>query len=302
MNVLILGITGMLGHKLWQVIGERRPDWKVFGTVRRIPGGPERVLFDPYCDWIIQGVHGADFDSLIRAFAVARPDVVVNCIGIIKLRASAREAVPSIAVNSLLPHRLVALSYAAGARFIHISTDCVFAGTRGGYREDDVADAMDLYGRSKHLGEVASPGALTLRTSIIGREINSAAGLVEWFLSNRLQAGGSGTADGFHRAVFSGLTTLELSRTIRQLIDEQPVLSGLYHVSAEAIDKHSLLCSIGEAWQAGVDVRRSDRVIIDRSLDSRRFREACGWSPPDWASMIADMVADPTPYDEWRQL
>ncbi|HET8772651.1 MAG TPA: SDR family oxidoreductase [Thermoanaerobaculia bacterium] len=291
-RLLILGGAGMLGHKVWQRLSPR------FDTLVTLRSPAAKVgLFDP--ERVIQGVDVTDFARLDALVADVRPDVVVNCVGIIKQLAEAHEAIPSITINSLLPHRLAAACAQAGARLIHISTDCVFSGRRGMYREDDFSDAEDLYGRSKFLGEVSGPGALTLRTSIIGRELRGTSGLVEWFLANR-----GGAVDGYEKAIFSGLTTLALADLIGDLIDNfngrHPSLAGLYQVSTEPIDKLSLLNLLNEAYGANVIIRPSSAVRIDRSLDSSRFREATGWSPQPWPALVEAMAADATPYDEWR--
>jgi dTDP-4-dehydrorhamnose reductase len=282
----------MLGHKLWQ---RALPRFETTATVRSAArffvdrGYPEQSVL-PHVDV-------SDGSSLVRAFASARPDVVINCIGVVKQLASAHDPLLSISRNSLLPHQLADLSRAAGARLIHISTDCVFSGRKGMYTEDDVSDAEDLYGRSKFLGEVDGPGCLTLRTSIIGRELSTRNGLVEWFLSNR-----SKSVNGYSRAIFSGLTTNALSDLILDLIESSPDLHGLYHVSADPIDKYDLLHMLNDAYDAGVQIRRDESVVIDRSLDSSRFRAATSFAPRPWPEMIAAMAADPTPYDEWRNL
>jgi dTDP-4-dehydrorhamnose reductase len=292
-RLLILGGAGMLGHKVWQRLS---PRFDTLVTLRS--PAAEYGLFDP--QRVIEGIDVTDFARLDALIAEVRPDVVVNCVGIIKQLSQAHEAIPSITINSLLPHRLAAACAKTGARLIHISTDCVFSGRRGMYREDDISDAEDLYGRSKYLGEVGG-GALTLRTSIIGRELRGTSGLVEWFLANR-----GGAVDGYEKAIFSGLTTIALADLIGDLIDNfngrHPSLEGLYQVSTEPIDKLTLLNLLNEAYGANVIIRPSSAVRIDRSLDSSRFREATGWSPKPWPALVEAMAADSTPYDEWRNM
>lgn len=290
-RVLILGGAGMLGHKLAQHFRDR---FETFVTTRASRSSYERFDLAPP-ERLLTGVDANDFDSVVRAVAAARPDVVVNAVGIIKQQPAARDPIVSLSVNSLFPHRLAALCSAAGARLVHVSTDCVFSGRRGGYREADAPDAEDLYGRSKLLGEVDAPGALTLRTSIIGRELQSAYGLVEWFLS---QAGGR--VQGYTRAVFSGLPTLALARLVAEVIERHPDLHGLYHVSADPIDKCSLLRLLRDAYGVEVEIEPSDGVEIDRSLDSSRFRSLTGYSPRPWPELVAEMASDPTPYHHWR--
>ncbi|MBA3884632.1 MAG: SDR family oxidoreductase [Acidobacteria bacterium] len=289
MKLLILGGAGMLGHKLWQLAGGRKETWATVRDARAL----RFDVLDP--TRLVPGVQAEQFDTVVRALASVRPDVVVSCIGIVKQRGEAKDPLASITVNSLFPHRLAALCAAAGARLIHISTDCVFAGRTGGYRESDEPDASDLYGRSKQLGEVGGPGALTLRTSIIGRELATAQGLVEWFLAQK------GHAPGFTKAVFSGLTTIELSHVILRVMESHEGLEGIYHVAANPITKYDLLVLLNRAYGRGLTIEPDESVRIDRSLDGAQFREATGYQAPDWPTMVAAMAADETPYDRWRE-
>lgn len=269
----------MLGHKLWQAA---LPRVEAKATVRSagqffIERGYPRESMLPHFDV-------GDKDALVRAFAAAKPHVVVNCIGVVKQLAGSKDALTVIALNSLLPHQLADLCCAAGARLIHISTDCVFSGRKGMYLEGDLSDAEDLYGKSKFLGEVDRLGCLTIRTSIIGRELLTQNGLVEWFLSNRGKR-----VDGYARAIFSGLTTNRLSTLILDVIEEHPKLSGIYQAAAEPIDKYALLHLLNEAYDARVEIRCDNSVVIDRSLDGSRFRAATSFTAPTWPEMIAAM-------------
>jgi dTDP-4-dehydrorhamnose reductase len=223
------------------------------------------------------------------------PDVVINAIGLVKQRPDAVDPIKAVRVNALLPHLLHRAVSGIGGRLIQISTDCVFDGARGGYRESETPDAVDLYGRSKVLGEVTGPGALTLRTSMVGRELSGRAGLLEWFLSHR-----NGEVPGFTHAVFSGLTTPVFSDLLLTLVERHPGLTGLYHVGADPIDKARLLRLLNDAYGAGVAVVPAPDVRLDRSLDSSAFRAATGWVPPSWESMVSGLAASPLPYDDWR--
>lgn len=292
MRLLVLGGTGMLGHKLWQQASGPLDAW---ATIRGEElSGPAAAVLDP--DRVITGVSAEDPASVARALERSGADAVVNCIGIVKQSSAASDPVPSIKVNSLFPHQAAAICRERGARFVHVSTDCVFSGSRGSYTEDDVADAGDLYGRSKLLGEATGPGSLTVRTSIVGRELASEFGLVEWFLG---EAGGS--VRGFSKAIFSGFTTQALAAVLTSILTEHPELEGLWHVSAEPIDKDRLLRMVRDAYGVEVEIEADDSVAIDRSLDSSRFRGATGWQPPGWEQMIEEMAADPTPYEEIRR-
>jgi dTDP-4-dehydrorhamnose reductase len=290
-RVLVLGGAGMLGHKVLQVCGARFDTWATFR------GDVERYVSCGLVDRqrAVTGVDAMRFETVERALREVKPDVVVNCIGVVKQLAEGHDPIVSITINSLLPHRVAAVCADIGARVIHVSTDCVFSGRKGMYLESDQPDAEDLYGRSKLLGEVATENALTLRTSIIGRELRSTTGLVEWFLSNR-----GGGVKGFSEAVFSGLTTPALAALIGDLIASDLPLHGLYQVSAEPINKYDLLLLLDRAYEANVMIHRSTELRIDRSLDSTRFRQAAGWQPASWPDMVTALAHDPTPYELWR--
>jgi len=287
MKILVLGATGMLGHKLMQVLSR---SYDVFGTVRGKSASykPHPVLggLSLYGD-----THAEDLDSIVKVLAQVRPDVVVNCIGVIKQHPLSSDTLHSITINSLFPHRLQRLCKTSGARMIHISTDCVFSGRKGYYIESDTPDAEDLYGRTKLLGEVSEPGSLTIRTSIIGRELQSKYGLVEWFLGNR-----GGRVQGYANAIFTGFTSLALADIIRNLIKAQPDLHGLWHISSDPISKYDLLRLINHELDLRVVIDRNENFRCDRSLNSDRFRKATGFISPRWEEMIAGMARDPTAY------
>ena len=281
----------MLGHKLVSVLRDGFDTW---ATVRGRAGAYARYgVFDDRKTF--EGVDVLRFETIIDVFARCRPEAVVNCVGIIKQLPEARDRTLSLAVNSLLPHRLQQLCQASGARLVHFSTDCVFSGRRGMYKEGDPSDAVDLYGRTKFLGETDGPGAVTIRSSIIGRELTTSSGLVEWFLSNR-----GGRVEGYTRAIYSGFTTLAMARIVRSILLDHPALCGTIQVSSDPISKYGLLLLLRDAYGIDVEITPSDRPQIDRSLDSSRFRALTGFAPPSWGEMVEEMAADPTPYGQWR--
>ena len=273
MKVLVLGGDGMLGHELYR---ELRDHHETRVTQRR--GSAEVHVF--------AGVEARGSRRIEEVIAQFRPAAVVNCIGIVKQRPESEDAAASIEVNALLPHRVAAACRAAGARAIHLSTDCVFSGARGAYREEDPPDPVDLYGRSKLLGEIAGEGALTLRTSMIGLGGSRKSGLVDWFLAQQ------GRVQGYRKAVFSGLTTRALARVIRLLIEKHPAASGLYHLSAAPISKYDLLVALRERLARSIDIVPADEPRIDRSLDSARFRNAFAWQPPAWEAMLDELAGE----------
>ncbi len=277
----------MLGHKLLQLLSQ---DFCTWATVRESISAYSHF---PALDGqrLIGGVSAQDFDAVISAINIAKPAVIINCIGVVKQVPAAQDAITSIAINSLFPHRLYQLCRAADIRLINISTDCVFTGNLGFYSEPDVTDAQDLYGRSKLLGEVDLPGCLTIRTSLIGRQLAARYGLIEWFLSQEGQS-----VDGYTNVRFSGLTTIALSEIIRKLIKSCPELYGLWHVSSEPISKFDLLMLVKKVYDLRIDVNRSDTPHCDRSLNSARFLKETGISIPSWTNMVQCMHDDPTPY------
>lgn len=283
MKILVLGVTGMLGSAVFKYIASHTSH-SVFGTMR---GRGGRKYFDEkYAENFYSDVDVLDYETLVGVFEQARPDVVINCVGLIKQLAQAKDPLSTLPLNSMLPHRLSKLCALIGARLVHVSTDCVFTGEKGMYLESDISDAVDLYGKSKFIGEVQDqPHAITLRTSIIGHELASSASLVDWFLSQE------GAVKGFTKAIFSGVPTSELARIITDFVIPNPQLFGLYHVSAEPIDKFTLLNEIAKIYEKKIDIVPDDHLAIDRSLDSTRFRQAVGYVPPAWPDLIQFMRA-----------
>ena len=283
----------MLGHKLAQIYKNRFETWV---TVRSAGTTLSQLgILDP--KRLLTGVDASRFDSIIQAVELVHPEVVINCIGVIKQSPAIHDTLAAIEVNSILPQRLAILCQVANARLIHISTDCVFSGHKGNYTEDDVSDAEDLYGRTKFLGEVAKSDCLTIRTSIIGRELNTSFGLVEWFLGQR-----DGRVKGFTKAIYTGFTTAELATIIESVIVNHPKLEGVYNVSSNPITKYDLLCILNDAFKTNIAIDHDDNAVIDRSLDSSRFRNNTGFNPKEWQEMINDMIHDPSPYEHWRRI
>jgi dTDP-4-dehydrorhamnose reductase len=281
-KVLVLGGDGMLGHELYLALRARH---EARVTLRQpLAAYAAGGLFDAGNAYAGVDVRtSGKVDEVVSQF---KPQAVVNCVGIVKQRPESEDAIVSIEVNSLLPHRLALACRAAGARLVHLSTDCVFSGSRGRYSETDRPDPVDLYGRSKLMGEVSGEGALTLRTSMIGRGLYRKTSLVDWLVAQK------GKVQGYRNAVFSGLTTRELSRVIGLIIDKHPHASGLYHLSAEPIDKFQLLSKLRQRLGLDLEIVPADEPRIDRSLDSTRFRRVFGYAPPAWDAMLDELAQD----------
>ncbi len=253
----------------------------VVGTVRSLSSLGD-IAYE-FKDQLINNVDVESDGALIDIFARVMPDVVINCVGVVKQLSSSSDPLVALPLNSLLPHRLASICKVRGARLIHLSTDCVFSGKGGLYTEDDVPDAQDLYGVSKRLGEVNYPHTVTLRTSIIGHELNGSRSLVDWFLAQE------GCVNGFDQAIYSGLPTVEIARIIRDYVLPNDDLRGLYHVSADPITKYELLNLVAKTYEKTIQVKRSSDVKIDRSLDSSKFKSATGFSSESWPEMIKRM-------------
>lgn len=283
----------MLGHMLVRVLGRTN---EVFATVR---GNNISIAKTGICDAerVFTAVDALDSEAVERTVKEISPDVLVNAVGVIKHRDESKNKIRCIDINSVFPHRLAALAREIGARFVTFSTDCVFKGDKGAYEEEAPVDAEDVYGQSKALGEVCEDGSLTIRTSIIGRELKDSGSLVEWVISNR-----GGEVNGYANAMYSGFTTLELSRIVDLVLHGHGDLEGLYHVSSEPISKFELIGLVSKHFDLGIAVRRDEEFVLDRTLNSDRFRNATGYRPKTWPEMIKEMAADAISYEEWRKL
>ncbi|EGR2415813.1 dTDP-4-dehydrorhamnose reductase [Vibrio cholerae] len=282
MKVLVIGATGMLGYSIFSNLSELS-SLDVYGTVRTIDGV---ASFFASTDKLISNVEVKDFATLEKAVLATKPDVVINCIGLIKQHDISKQHVEAIEINALLPHKIAQLCDTIDARLIHFSTDCVFDGKVGSYLESDLPTATDLYGKSKCLGEVDYGKHVTLRTSIIGHELKSSVSLIDWFLSQE------DSVRGFSKAVFSGLPTAFVAKILADYIIPNSSLSGLYHLSADPIDKHSLISIVADVYDKPINIEKFNEFVIDRSLNSTKFREETGFIPPSWDELVKFMHSD----------
>lgn len=290
--ILVLGGSGMLGHKVFQRL---RASLEGVECTLRVPatGAAARSgLFSGH--ETVVGVDARRWDSVDSVLSRRSPRWVVNCIGVVKQRDDANSAELCIEVNSLLPHKLANRVRAWGGRLIHFSTDCVFSGRRGDYTEVDASDAEDLYGKTKALGEVGGAHALTLRTSMIGRELAGHRSLLDWLLGQRGR-----TVRGFTRHFYSGVTTLHLADLVATIIERESPLEGLFQVTAPRTSKHDLLCMLRDAYRLDVAITPDDTTHCDRSMLGERFDTAFGRTAPNWQSLITELAHDTTPYDQW---
>ena len=290
-RIVVTGGTGMLGHKMFQRLSQQFSE--VYCTLRQ-PQPAESVAASAFLNGpkALLGVDVTDFESLAGWLRALRPDYIINCVGVIKQRDTAKAAIPCIVINSLLPHKLAEMASSWGGRVIHFSTDCVFSGKRGGYRESDDSDAEDLYGKSKFLGEVATANALTLRTSIIGRELNEHRSLLDWFISQN-----HSKVHGFRRVIYSGVTTNYLSDVVAKIIKDHPALHGLYQVVSDPISKYDLLTLLRDAYGLDIEIEAEEQTQSDRSMNGDKLRSAIGHQTPPWPELVRQLAEDPTPYE-----
>ena len=279
-HIVILGSSGMLGNAVTRYFLQET-DFSVTGAVRS--KGSIGLFPQNLQEHIVWGVVVDSFDTVRGFIKEQQPDIVINCVGLVKQLSDANDPLIALPINSLFPHMLARCCAEYGARVIHMSTDCVFSGSKGGYLDNDIPDAHDLYGVSKRLGEVDYPNAVTLRTSIIGHELNGNRSLIDWFLSQE------GSVKGFSKAIFSGLPTVEIARIIKDYVIPNKELRGLYHVSAEPINKYDLLSLVADIYGHNTKVIKDTDFKIDRSLDSSRFRAFTGFKPAPWHEMIITM-------------
>ena len=280
-KILVLGVTGMAGHVIFMQMSEKT-DLDVYATARK-SNDLSQWFSKKLIKNILTGVDADNFDTFAEAFKIIKPDIVINCIGLIKQLPIASDPSSAIGINALLPHRIAALCDSANSRMIHISTDCVFDGSKGSYKEEDPSDAKDLYGRSKFLGEVEYPHSITLRTSMIGHELKGKLSLIEWFFAQKTKV------RGFVNAIYSGLPTVELAKIIIDYVIPNSDLKGVYHVSSEPISKYDLLKLVVQKYEKKIQIEKYNDFYKNLSLDSSAFYHVTGYKSPSWPKLIEKM-------------
>lgn len=280
MRILVLGASGMLGSQIIKRFN-LEPFLHVYGCMRNLDlfnFFPKSCRFN-----LIKCGDLSKTESIFSILDLALPDVVINCAGLTKHKEFADNPKVILPINATMPHQFAAACDDRRIRFIHISSDCVFSGHKGGYVEDDIPDALDLYGKSKMMGEVVNGNALTLRTSMIGHELHSSFGLLEWFLNQNIQC------SGFSKVIFSGLPTVVIAEIILEYVLPNPNLKGLYHVSADPINKYDLLKLIAGVYGKNIQINKNCDSKIDRSLNYQKFKSTTGYTPADWLTLIRAM-------------
>ena len=270
----------MIGNCLFKYLSLKKK-YQVYGFVRnKMILNHENKLIDKKKLIEVQILGNNNFKKVIQDL---NPEVIINCAGIVKQNPLIKNIPLTIELNSLFPHNLNLSCKELNCRLIQLSTDCVFSGRKGNYKENDYADANDLYGRSKFMGEINDKNCLTIRTSFIGHELKNKWGLLSWFLSQGKKV------NGFKNAIYSGLTTLEISKIIYKFVLPNKKLNGLYHIASKPIDKFSLLRIINEIYEKDITINKDYSLIIDKSLDYSKFKEVTGYEPIEWEDALKEL-------------
>lgn len=279
----------MVGHKLTQVLSKDLDVWGTSTTDADYIAGFTGVPSDR----IIPHFNALESKDLDAAFTIVKPDVVINAIGLVKQNDKILQDDLADQINVRLPGRLAHKSEIAGARLIHLSTDCVFSGMRGQYSESDPPDATDTYGMTKSKGEVALGDALIIRTSYIGRELRHFYGLLEW-----LRKQPPGEVPGYRNATWSGFPTVIFARILQEIVTQAPQLQGTYHLASVPLSKFELLQGITNAVQGPWTITPVELPIIDLSLNGAKFIRDTQITVPSWSEMYAELALDSQLHDE----
>lgn len=286
MRILILGASGLIGHKLFEQLGKRFDD--VHALLHR-----DRSLFEE-CglfsgDNVIDNFDVSDLPATLKMLDSVKPDVVLNCVGITKRRPEVNDAIYAITVNSIFPHWLANWASDNGKRIIHFSTDCVFDGSLGDYTEESNTTGPDAYGKTKALGEIRYDHTLTIRSSFIGRELAVFSELLEWFIGQK-----GNTIKGFTNAFYSGVSTIYMAKVVGDIIESHPNLGGLYQLSTpEPISKYDLLCTARDAFGLDVEIVADGDFSIMPTLNGSKLRQELSLAVPDWPTMMKELADDP---------
>jgi len=292
-KVLILGARGMLGHKLVYQLAQSRI-YDVYGT---IAGPPEDQALLPFNlgDNLICDFEAEDITALDHLFDSIQPDIVINCIAKTKTPQILSNMLSAININSRLPHLLAKYCRTIQARLIHISTDSLFGDNHGNYIEQSGIITSDAYSMTKFLGEVADPGSITIRTSIIGHELTGKSGFLEWFLSQ------GDRVKGYTNVIYTGLPTIELAEVIINFVLPDNNLTGIYHIGSEPISKYEILKLVSTSYKKDIEIEADREKKMNRSLNSSKFQAATGYKPPSWQHLVNKMHQDYIKLKTWYQ-
>jgi len=275
-KILIFGATGLLGNKLFLDFQSKKK-YVTLGTCRKkninlIPNKLKKNII------ILNNLY--NISKLISVFKKVKPNIVINCLGIIKQSPKINNKNELMYINGFFPHILSFLCIMNHSRLFHFSTDCVFSGKKGNYNENYIPDAKDLYGLSKINGEINNKNSITFRTSIIGRELRNKKSLLEWFLSQK------NYVHGFTNVIFSGLPVKEIGYILDKIILSKKKLFGVYHLSSQPISKFNLLILFNARFKKSLNILRNNKICINRSLNSRKLNKAINYRSKNWKKLV----------------
>ncbi|TRX40139.1 dTDP-4-dehydrorhamnose reductase family protein [Flavobacterium restrictum] len=282
MRILILGVSGLIGHKLLQ---DLKKDFEIYATLHRAKSDyGDLPLFSEKN--IIENIDVLDYEVLKGVLFAVNPDVILNCVGITKRKINTDNFLDVLMVNSVFPHKLARWAKKNKKRVIHFSTDCVFDGKKGNYDETSLTNAEDLYGRTKALGEINYSHTLTIRSSFIGQELFDKTELLDWFLSQEGK-----TINGFKKVLYSGVSTQFMASVVKNILLNFPDLSGLYQLAPEnAIPKYELLSIAKEAFKVSVTINADEKYVHLPTLDGSKLKNAMDLKIPSWKEMMIDLA------------
>ena len=283
-RILIFGCSGMLGHKILQKLCENK-----YFFITCVYRNKKKINFLRKKNIKFKKINKSlNFKFLKNLFNKNKFDYVINCIGVIKQKKNVNKK-KLFFLNSEFPKKIAEFSNKYDFKFIHFSTDCVFSGKKGSYKETDKKDAKDLYGISKIKGEPKKNNkrVLTLRTSFIGHEINSKDSLLDWFVYNKNEI-----VNGYNKAYFSGLTNLEISKIVNKIISKNNFKSGLFHLAGNRIDKFRLLKIINKIYKLKKIIKKDSSIKIDRSLQNYKFCKNFKFKTKKWNKLIKELNND----------
>jgi dTDP-4-dehydrorhamnose reductase len=294
MKILILGAEGMLGHKLFEVLSSSYPE--TYGAISgKVNDHIYKQISMFQTERIIPDVNAMEFEQIESIIKNVNPDIVINCLRVTTHNNTALSAIKNITVNSVLPQQLLKVTYNRGCRLIHYSSDCVFDGKLGMYSEDDIPNAIHMYGRTRLLGEVCADHALVLRGSVIGQELMNHNSLLDWFLRKK-----GGDIKGFSRAIYSGLSSIETAKVTSLILSNKQSLTGLYNIASDPISKYDLLNLAKKSFAVDVKIKRDNSFKIDRSLNPNKFNKEMNYIAPSWALMMKELATESNKYIKWE--
>ena len=275
----------MIGHKIAQVLQLKN---EVIGTSRkkishRVLGINKTKIF--YKDFVI--------DDNLNFISEIMPDIIINCVGVTTRRINNKNINHLSFINSILPKLINDWSIENSKKMIHMSTDCVFSGIKGDYLDDAIPDADDSYGSSKAKGEIKNNKTLTLRSSMIGREIYNHTELFEWLLKNK-----KGKIEGYDNVIYSGITTIRMAKIIDFILSNNLDLSGIYNIGSIAISKYELLKMFNNAFDLQIDIKKITQIKSNKVLISKKFTEITGLKTPNWNDLISEFKEDCETYSD----